>query len=68
MHEKVLLVGDYHVLFRKGLASLLESQGTITIVGEAGDGNEAVEKAQEYRPDVVLMDIHMPGCDGLRSN
>lgn len=61
---RVLLVDD-HVLVRKGLRALLSTREDIEVVGEASDGMEAVARARELRPDVVLMDIQMPGCDGL---
>ena len=60
----VLLVDD-QALVRAGLRSLLDSEPGIDVVGEAGDGAEAVRRAHELRPDVVLMDIRMPGVDGL---
>ncbi len=61
---RILLVDD-HVLFRKGIVSLLAMQADFSVVGEASDGGEAVERARDTRPDIVLMDIHMPGQDGL---
>jgi len=61
---RILLVDD-HVLFRKGLARLLDAQPDFEVVGEAADGLEAVEQARALRPDLVLMDLRMPGCDGL---
>ncbi|NLE76612.1 MAG: response regulator transcription factor [Chloroflexi bacterium] len=61
---RVLLVDD-HVLFRKGLAALLATCPQVTVVGEASDGFEALAKARETTPDVILMDVHMPRCDGL---
>ena len=60
----VLLVDD-HALFREGLAALLSTQEGIEIVGEAASGGEALEKAREVLPDVILMDILMPGMGGL---
>ncbi|MDZ7845204.1 MAG: response regulator transcription factor [Anaerolineales bacterium] len=60
---RVLLVDD-HILFREGLASLISSQPDMEIVGEAGDGLEAVVKALELKPDLILMDVQMPGLDG----
>jgi len=63
---KILLVDD-HVLFRKGIASLLAGREDMQVVGEAGDGKEAVHKAKETMPDVILMDIHMPRYSGLEA-
>ncbi len=63
---RVLLVDD-HVLFRKGLASLISGRPGFEVVGEAGNGLEAQERARETKPDVILMDIHMPGCSGLEA-
>ncbi len=60
---RILLVDD-HVLFRKGMARLLDSQPDLEVVGEAEDGLEAVRLARRLKPDLILMDIHMPGCDG----
>jgi len=62
-----LLLVDDHPLFRKGVASLLTSRDDIELVGEASDGLEALEKARELMPDVILMDIWMPRCDGLEA-
>jgi len=61
---RVLLVDD-QALLRSGLRSLLEHEDGIEVVGEAGDGIEAVERVREQDPDVVLMDIRMPRADGL---
>jgi DNA-binding NarL/FixJ family response regulator len=62
-----VLVVDDHALFRKGVASLLRDTEGFTVVGEAGDGREAVAKTQALTPDVVLMDVYMPGMDGLEA-
>ena len=62
-----LLLVDDHVLFRKGIAALLASHKDFQVVGEAGDGLEAIEIAGETIPDIILMDINMPKCDGLEA-
>jgi len=62
-----LLVVDDHALFRRALANLLGNEPGFEVVAEAGDGAEAVRKAQALRPDLILMDIHMPGTDGLEA-
>jgi DNA-binding NarL/FixJ family response regulator len=64
MTVRVLLADD-QVLIRSGFAALIGSAGDLEVVGEAGDGTEAVRQAFALRPDVVLMDIRMPGMDGL---
>jgi DNA-binding NarL/FixJ family response regulator len=61
---RVLLVDDQQ-LVRMGFRMLLEAQPGIAVVGEAGDGNEAIRLARETHPDVVLMDVRMPGLDGI---
>jgi two-component system nitrate/nitrite response regulator NarL len=61
---KVLIVDD-HPVVRKGLHSCLANRENLKIVGEAGDGAEAILKVKELSPDIVLMDINMPGMDGL---
>lgn len=60
-----ILVADDHPIVRSGLAGLLDVEDDMTIVGEAGDGAEAVARATALRPDVVLMDLRMPGLDGV---
>jgi DNA-binding NarL/FixJ family response regulator len=62
----VLLVDDHQVV-RRGLRTFLEVQDDIEVVGEAADGAEGVARAEELRPDVVLMDIKMPGSDGIEA-
>jgi DNA-binding NarL/FixJ family response regulator len=63
---RILLVDD-HILFRKGIASLLKSRPDMEVVGEAGDGIEAVTQARETLPEVILMDINMPRRNGLEA-
>lgn len=60
-----LLLCDDHALFRQGLRSILETEESFRIIGEAATGREAVRHALETRPDVVLMDIQMPELDGV---
>ena len=60
---RVLLVDD-HPIVRDGLRVLLEAEGDISVVGGAGDGLEAIRKARELTPDVVIMDLAMPGLNG----
>ena len=62
-----VLLADDHSLFREGMANILNAQPDFEVVGEAGDGLEALVKAQELMPDLILMDINMPGCDGLEA-
>ncbi len=60
----VLLVDD-HMLMREGLRQLFSLEEDIRVIGEAVDGIEALQKIRQLRPDVVLMDVHMPGVDGI---
>lgn len=62
-----LLLADDQVLFRQGLRTILESEPDFEVVGEAGDGLEAVELARARQPDVILMDIRMPRMDGVEA-
>ncbi|MGV9428325.1 response regulator [Streptomyces sp. NPDC003656] len=63
---KVLLVDDHQVV-RRGLRTFLEVQDDIEVVGEAADGAEGVALAEELRPEIVLMDVKMPGTDGIEA-
>lgn len=60
---RILLVDD-HTLFRSGIKALLQRQADFEIVGEAGDGLEGIKRAKSFKPDVVLLDLHMPGLSG----
>ncbi len=60
-----VLVVDDHALFRRGLQMVLEQEDDIEVVGEAGDGAEAVERAADAMPDIVLMDVRMPKRGGI---
>ena len=63
---RVLLVDDHNVV-RAGLRALLESRGRVRVVGEASSGEEAVDKARTLEPDIVLMDLAMPGMNGVEA-
>ena len=66
MSIKVLLVED-HTMTRMGLQLVLEKVEDINVIGEADDGEKAVEMAKELTPDVILMDIGLPGIDGIEA-
>jgi two-component system NarL family response regulator len=63
---QVMLVDD-HPAFRAGLATLIENQPDLSVVGEAGDGREALEVYRKQKPDVVLMDLRLPGMGGVEA-
>lgn len=60
-----VLLADDHAAVRDGLAMILESAENVTVVGQAIDGRDAIRQAERLRPDVVIMDVQMPGTDGL---
>ncbi len=62
-----VLIADDHAVLREGLRALLQLAGDIEVVGEAGDGQEAIEQCKKLDPDVVLMDISMPGLGGIEA-
>lgn len=62
-----VLIADDHVVMREGISFLLEAEPDIQVVGQASDGQEAWEKARQLKPDIVLMDITMPGISGLEA-
>lgn len=66
MAIKVLIADDHHVV-RRGLVFFLKTQNQIEIVGEAGNGREAVEQARKLNPDLILMDLIMPEMDGIQA-
>ena len=60
-----LIIADDHALVRSGMRSMLAGEAGLEVVGEAADGAEALELCRRLRPDLVLMDVRMPGMDGL---
>jgi len=67
MKKIKILIADDHKILRQGIISLLKSQPELEVVAEAYDGREAVQRAKELKPDVVLMDIGMPNLNGLEA-
>ena len=68
MEESIrVLIADDHPMFRKGLRGLLESVAGIEVVGEATEGEEAISFTEQLQPDVILMDINMPGVNGIEA-
>ena len=67
MNKVRVLLADDHSLFREGMSNILNGQPDFEVIGEAGNGLDAVEKALELRPDLILMDIGMPIFDGLEA-
>ena len=65
MTERTVMLVDDHALVRAGIAELVKGMNGFRIVAESGDGREAVSLAREHRPDVILMDISLPGLNGL---
>lgn len=67
MHKQTILIAEDHAILREGLRALLSAESGIEIIAEAEDGHEAVIKARECRPDIVLMDISMPNINGTEA-
>jgi DNA-binding NarL/FixJ family response regulator len=65
--QVTVLIADDHPVVREGLRGMLAAEAALTVVGEAASGNEAVAMARMHRPDVVLMDLRMPGGDGVQA-
>lgn len=67
MNRIKVVIADDHALFREGIRALLSGYDDLEVVGEATDGREAIEQVKSCRPDIVLMDIAMPGLGGLEA-
>ena len=67
MKKTTVLIVDDHAIMRKGLASLLQTSKDIDVLGDAGDGESGIRKAIKLKPDVVIMDLMMPGMDGTEA-
>jgi DNA-binding NarL/FixJ family response regulator len=62
-----VLLADDHAMVRQGLRSLLDGYGDVSVIGEAADGDEVIQLARSLQPDVVVMDVNMPGTDGIEA-
>jgi len=62
-----IVIADDHPLIRAGMASLLQSEGSFTLLAQASDGEQAVELYERLQPDVLLLDLSMPNCDGIEA-
>lgn len=62
-----VLIADDHVFYREGVRALLSNSPEITVIGEANNGDEVIAKAAELHPDVILMDLKMPGMNGIEA-
>ena len=67
MYKITVLIADDHSMMRQGLKQILELENDIIVIAQASNGSEAVKLAREKKPDVVLMDINMPGTNGLQA-
>lgn len=67
MSQACILLADDHELFREGLAALLNTQPDLQVIAQAGDGFEALTLARDLQPDLIVLDISMPVCDGLEA-
>ncbi|MCZ2155652.1 MAG: response regulator transcription factor [Bryobacterales bacterium] len=66
-HKTKVVIADDHTLFRQGIKNLLASESDIEVIGEAGTGNEAIAMVETLRPDLILMDVSMPGLSSFEA-
>ena len=62
-----IVIADVHPLIRAGMASLIEKQERFKLLGEASNGQQAMEMCERLQPDLLLMDLNMPDCDGIEA-
>lgn len=67
MHSIRVLIADDHIITRQGIRRLLEDEGIFTVVGEASDGEEAIDMTRVMNPDIIIMDIDMPRVNGIQA-
>jgi DNA-binding NarL/FixJ family response regulator len=67
MHKIKVVLTDDHLIVRNGLRTLIEDEEDIEIVAEAGDGEEAIERVKSFQPDIIMLDITMPGMTGIQA-
>ena len=67
MSEKIkIIIADDHPIFRNGLKQIISDDGDISVIGEAGDGEKALQLIKELSPDIAVLDLHMPEKNGLQ--
>lgn len=67
MNTASVVIADVHPLIRAGMAALIESDGKFTLLGQAANGSQALEMCERLQPDLLLMDLNLPDCDGVEA-
>jgi two-component system NarL family response regulator len=67
MNTASVVIADVHPLIRAGMAALIESDGKFTLLGQASNGSQALEMCERLQPDLLLMDLNLPDCDGIQA-
>jgi DNA-binding NarL/FixJ family response regulator len=65
VHKKTVLIVDDHGLFRDGIKAIIQRNATLEVIGEAGNGRDALEMVQQFKPDIALIDISLPDQSGI---